>query len=141
VNPAYLTDALPGLILSGTGVALVFPILAGAAVSGLPPERTATGSALFNTARQIGGVVGVAAFVAILGGGVDLSGFRAGWVFMGASALAAGALALLLPAVRATPLGPKASEDLSGSPADPDPAGAVPGLGAARMLASRKPLS
>jgi EmrB/QacA subfamily drug resistance transporter len=111
VNPAYLTDALPGLILSGTGVALVFPILAGAAVSGLPPERTATGSALFNTARQIGGVVGVAAFVAILGGGVDLSGFRAGWVFMGASALAAGALALLLPAVRATPR----SEGIRGS--------------------------
>ena len=96
-EPAYVADVLPGMLLSGLGVALVFPILAGAAVSGLPPGRTATGSALFNTARQVGGVVGVAAFVAILGDDLALSGFRAGWAFMGASALAAGALALLLP--------------------------------------------
>jgi MFS family permease len=96
-TPSYWDDLLPGMLLSGLGVAFVFPILAGAAVSGLPAGRTATGSALFNTARQIGGVVGVAAFVAILGGSVDLSGFRAGWAFMGASALAAGALALMLP--------------------------------------------
>lgn len=100
--PAYLADVLPGMILSGTGVALVFPILAGAAVSGLPPERTATGSALFNTARQIGGVVGVAVLVAILGASADLGGYRAGWAFMGASALAAGALALRLPSRRPT---------------------------------------
>ena len=97
-EPAYLTDLLPGMILGGIGVALVFPILAGAAVSGLPPERTATGSALFNTARQIGGVVGVAVFVAIIGAVPGLDGYRAGWAFMGASALAAGALALTLPA-------------------------------------------
>jgi EmrB/QacA subfamily drug resistance transporter len=96
-EPGYVADVLPGMLLSGLGVALVFPILAGAAVSGLPPGRTATGSALFNTARQVGGVVGVAAFVAILGDDLALSGFRAGWMFMGASALAAGALALLLP--------------------------------------------
>lgn len=96
-RPSYLADVLPGMIMGGTGVALVFPILAGAAVSGLPPSRTATGSALFNTARQIGGVVGVAAFVAILGNDLGLSGFRYGWAFMGASALAVGALAPLLP--------------------------------------------
>jgi EmrB/QacA subfamily drug resistance transporter len=120
-SPAYLADLLPGMLLSGTGVALVFPILAGAAVSGLPPERTATGSALFNTARQIGGVVGVAVFVAILGASAGLGGYRAGWAFMGASALAAGALALLLPARR------------------PRPAGAPPGVGG--PIARRGPAS
>lgn len=108
-HPSYLADLLPGMIMSGTGVALVFPILAGVAVSGLPPARTATGSALFNTARQIGGVVGVAAFVAILGNDPDLTGFRHGWAFMGASALAVGALALLLPARRPTPAPPPAA--------------------------------
>ena len=50
---------LPSTILAGVGVALTFPVLAGTAVAGLPPERTATGSALFNMARQIGGVVGI----------------------------------------------------------------------------------
>ena len=117
-EPAYLADVLPGMLLSGTGVALVFPVLAGAAVSGLPPARTATGSALFNTARQIGGVVGVAAFVAILGDDLALPGFRAGWAFMGGSALAAGALALLLPAPGPRPaaLRPAVAPPAAGGP-------------------------
>jgi hypothetical protein len=50
-------------------------------------------------ARQTGGVVGIAAFVAILGAGApDLAGFRAGWAMMALAALAAGAVATLLPA-------------------------------------------
>jgi EmrB/QacA subfamily drug resistance transporter len=98
----YLTDLLPGLVLGGIGVSLTFPILAGAAVSGLPPERTATGSALFNMARQIGGVIGVAVLVAILGEGAPgLAGFRAGWAFMAAASLAAGVAALLIPGIGA----------------------------------------
>jgi MFS family permease len=98
-TPDYLRDMLAPTILTGAGVALTFPTLAGAAVSALPPERTATGSALFNMARQIGGVVGIAAFVAILGAGApDLAGFRAGWAMMALAALAAGAVATLLPA-------------------------------------------
>ena len=66
-DPDYLTGMLPGLLLGGAGVAFTFPVLAGAAVSGLPPERTATGSAVFNMSRQLGGVIGVAVVVAILG--------------------------------------------------------------------------
>jgi EmrB/QacA subfamily drug resistance transporter len=104
-TPDYLRDMLPSTILTGAGVALTFPTLAGAAVSALPPERTATGSALFNMSRQIGGVVGIAAFVALLGGGLpDLAGFRAGWALMAAAALAAGAVATLIPAPK--PSGP-----------------------------------
>ena len=93
--PDYATGMLPGMIATGIGVSLVFPILAGAAVAGLPPGRSATGSALFNMARQIGGVVGIAVLVAILGPAAGLSQFQAGWVFMAASALAAGVVALL----------------------------------------------
>jgi EmrB/QacA subfamily drug resistance transporter len=97
----YASDLLPGLILGGIGVSLTFPILAGAAVSGLPPERSATGSALFNMARQIGGVIGVAVLVAILGEQAPgLSGFRAGWAFMAAASVAAGLAALLIPRAR-----------------------------------------
>jgi MFS family permease len=103
-SPDYVGDVLPGMILGGTGVALTFPVLAGAAVSGLPSDRTATGSALFNMARQIGGVVGIAVFVAILGTSApSLDGFRAGWAFMAASALAAGAVAVLLPRPATSP--------------------------------------
>ena len=96
-TPNYLLAMLPAITLIGIGVSLTFPILAGAAVSGLPPERSATGSAVFNMFRQIGGVVGIAVLVAIMGAGTPgLAEFRAGWAFMAAAALAAGGVALLL---------------------------------------------
>jgi EmrB/QacA subfamily drug resistance transporter len=113
----YAADMLPGLVLGGIGVSLTFPILAGAAVSGLPPERTATGSALFNMARQIGGVIGVAVLVAILGPGApDLAGFRAGWAFMAAASLAAGAAALLIPGVPAAAPAPAPAPAVQATP-------------------------
>jgi hypothetical protein len=108
---------LPGILLGGIGVSLTFPILAGAAVSALPAERSATGSALFNMARQIGGVIGVADLVAILGEGAPgLDQFRAGWAFMAAAALAAGAAALLIP--RPAAISPGVAPALA---ADPNP--------------------
>jgi MFS family permease len=97
-TPNYLVDMLPSTVLVGVGVSLTFPILASSAVSGLPPERAATGSAVFNMARQIGGVVGIAVFVAIMGSAAPgLSEFRVSWTFMAGAALAAGAMAMLLP--------------------------------------------
>jgi len=109
-SPAYLVDMLPALLMVGTGVALTFPVLAGAAVSGLPPERSATGSAVFNMARQIGGVVGIAVFVAMLGTAAPtISAFQAGWAFMAGAALAAGAAALLLSRPRPAPAVPRAA--------------------------------
>jgi MFS family permease len=121
-TPDYLTDMLPSTILAGAGVALTFPVLAGTAVSGLPPARTATGSALFNMARQIGGVVGIAVLVAILGSGVpDLAGFRAAWTFMALSALAAGAALALLPAPARSPRG------VTAGARTPSPGAAGPG--------------
>ena len=97
-SPAYVTELLPGIIVSGIGVSLTFPVLAGAAVAGLPPDRSATGSALFNMARQIGGVFGVAILVSVLGDHASgLHEFQIGWTFMAAASLAAGAVALLLP--------------------------------------------
>jgi MFS family permease len=110
-SPAYAADMLPGIVLSGTGVSLTFPILAGAAVSSLPPERSATGSAVFNMSRQIGGVVGVAILVAILGEHApDLQQFRAGWWFMAATALAAGGAAALVEPLPHRPSTPKEAQ-------------------------------
>ena len=68
-EPAYLTHWLPGLLLSGMGVGLVMPSLSGAAVSQLPPERYAVGSAVNQATRQMGAVIGVALTVMLLGHG------------------------------------------------------------------------
>jgi len=63
----YLRDWLPGMLLSGAGVGMVLPSLAGAAVSQLPAEHYAVGSAVNQATRQIGSVLGVALTVALLG--------------------------------------------------------------------------
>ncbi len=66
-EPAYLQHWLPGLILSGVGVGMVLPSLSGAAVSRLPAEHYAIGSAVNQATRQIGSVLGVALTVLLLG--------------------------------------------------------------------------
>jgi EmrB/QacA subfamily drug resistance transporter len=70
MEPAYLTTWLPGLLLSGASIGLVMPSLSGAAVSKLPSEHYAVGSAVNQATRQIGAVIGVAITVLMLGHGV-----------------------------------------------------------------------
>lgn len=67
-EPAYLTQWLPGALLSGMGVGMVLPSLSGAAVSHLPAQHYAVGSAVNQAIRQIGSVMGVALTVVLLGG-------------------------------------------------------------------------
>ena len=66
-EPDYLHHWLPGLLMSGIGVGLVLPSLAGAAVSRLPAEHYAVGAAFNQATRQIGSVLGVAITVGLLG--------------------------------------------------------------------------
>ncbi|MGV2907002.1 MFS transporter [Achromobacter sp. AGC25] len=68
-QPAYLTQWLPGLLLSGIGVGMVLPSLSGAAVSRRPAQHYAVGSAVNQATRQVGGVMGVAITVLMLGHG------------------------------------------------------------------------
>jgi EmrB/QacA subfamily drug resistance transporter len=69
IDAAYVTHWLPGLFLSGSAVGLVLPSLAGAAVSRLPAQHYAVGSAVNQATRQIGAVIGVAITVLMLGHG------------------------------------------------------------------------
>ena len=58
---------IPSLILTGIGVGLTLPTLSSAAVHGLAPNRFAVGSAVNQTIRQLGAVLGVALVIALLG--------------------------------------------------------------------------
>jgi len=66
-EPAYATQWLPGLFLSGIGVGMVLPSLSGAAVAGLPAAQYAVGSAVNQATRQLGSVLGVAVTVLLVG--------------------------------------------------------------------------
>jgi EmrB/QacA subfamily drug resistance transporter len=122
-DPHYASDYLPGSLLTGFGVGLMLPSLGGAATAPLPPQRFATGSALYVMSRQIGIALGVACLVAILGtatGASAVPAFHHAWYFMIGCSLLAGAV---LQGV-----GTKTSEVADASvSAEPDVAPAVAG--------------
>jgi EmrB/QacA subfamily drug resistance transporter len=92
-TPDWAGAYLPGSLLGGAGVGLMLPSLGGAATAPLPPQRFATGTALFAMARQIGVALGVACLVAILGtatGASAVTAFHHAWYFMIGCGLASG---------------------------------------------------
>jgi EmrB/QacA subfamily drug resistance transporter len=111
--PDYAVSYLPGSLLGGMGVGLMLPSLGGAATSPLPPERFATGTALYAMCRQIGLALGVACLVAILGtatGAGAITAFHHAWLFMVACSLTAG---LILQGIgRRAPVGVAGQVDL-----------------------------
>ena len=100
LRPDYLTVWLPGTLVIGLGIGLTFPVLSAAAVSSLHPERFAVGSAVNQTARQVGGALGVALLVVILGTPSGPAGaladFRHLWWFAAAMAVSSGLVCCLL---------------------------------------------
>ncbi|SDD20429.1 DHA2 family efflux MFS transporter permease subunit [Actinokineospora iranica] len=70
------TDPLvlvPGLVLAGVGIGLVFSPLTAAATFGLPPPLVGAASGVFNTSRQVGGVLGSATTGLLLQVGLSFS--------------------------------------------------------------------
>lgn len=75
--PDYLGTWLPGLVVTGIAVGMVLPSLGGAAVARLSPASFGVGSAVNQAVRQIGGVMGVAITVALVGqAGPQLADFQ-----------------------------------------------------------------
>jgi EmrB/QacA subfamily drug resistance transporter len=114
-TPAYLTEYLPGIAISGAGVGLMIPTLTGAGASSLPPERFATGAAVLTMGRQIGAALGVAVLVAVLGSAAtSASDFHSAWLISLVGGLSAGALlAAIGPKARSAVLEPAISEAIA----------------------------
>ena len=58
--PGYARDLLPSMLISGTGVRLALGTLIAAGATALPGHRSATGSAIVNSSRQVASALGVA---------------------------------------------------------------------------------
>jgi EmrB/QacA subfamily drug resistance transporter len=67
ITPRYSTDIMPAWMLIGIGIGIAMPTMIGSASRDLPANMTATGSAVVNTSRQLGYVLGVALLVAVTG--------------------------------------------------------------------------
>ena len=69
----YLRDYFPSMVLSGLGVAFVFPQLSSVVAQALPKNRTGVGGAALQAVRQFGGTFGVALTLAMLGASTGLA--------------------------------------------------------------------
>jgi EmrB/QacA subfamily drug resistance transporter len=101
-EPDFLTDWLPASIVLGIGVGCSFPVVSAAAVSTLPPDRFAVGSAVSNTSRQVGSVIGVALLIGVLGDpstpAANLAAARRGWMLSIIAGLGAALVSAFQPA-------------------------------------------
>jgi MFS family permease len=98
---------VPGFVLTGSGMAMVFAPAASAILGAVKPEQAGQASGATNTIREIGGVLGVAVLATVFtsnGGFVSPQAYVDGLipaVWVGAAVLAVGALvALLVPGRR-----------------------------------------
>ncbi|GAA4519026.1 MFS transporter [Actinoallomurus oryzae] len=110
--PDYSRDLLPSLILGGTGVGLTLGTLIAAGVQSLPAARTATGSALVNSFRQISSALGVALLVTLLGSRVDAGStgdFRLAWTLAAVLSVVTSVLGALLVRARTPAVSPAQS--------------------------------
>jgi hypothetical protein len=121
VNGSYLTDLLPGFLLTGIGLGFAFVPVSIAALSGVTNREAGLASGLITTSQQIGGGIGLAILTSVsttrtnnlLSNGVAAptaltDGFRlAFWVAVGLAAFAVVATGVLLrpgkPEVTAEP--------------------------------------
>jgi EmrB/QacA subfamily drug resistance transporter len=61
----YFWDVLPGLLITGVGLAFTFVPVTIAGLTGVQPAEAGVASGLLNTSRQIGGAIGLAGVTAI----------------------------------------------------------------------------
>jgi EmrB/QacA subfamily drug resistance transporter len=126
---------VPGFVMAGTGMALVFAPAANAVLSAVRPQEAGQASGATNAIREVGGVLGVAVLATVFanaGGFGSPDAFVDGLVpavWVGAAVLGAGALiALLVP-------GKRPPEEFTVSEAGhwvPEPEAAMSGTVAAR---------
>jgi MFS family permease len=100
-TPQWATHWLPVALLNGVAIGLTLPAQSAAAVTPLPPARFGLGSALNASFRQLGAVLGVSLFVAVLGPTrtATLHDYQRVWWTLAAIGLASGAV-LLIPRLR-----------------------------------------
>jgi EmrB/QacA subfamily drug resistance transporter len=87
---------LPGLLLGGFGMGLTMTPITAAAMSAVAVDKAGVGSAVLNSARQVGGSLGIAVMGAIVASGSDfLTGFHDALRVASVLCLAGAAVAVL----------------------------------------------
>jgi EmrB/QacA subfamily drug resistance transporter len=107
-SPHWTTHWLPWTLLTGLGIGMTLPVQSAAAVEKLPPAQFAIGSAVNASFRQLGAVLGISIFVAILGSprpGTVVGTFHDIWWVFALLGVAAG-IVQAIPGLKKGPVQP-----------------------------------
>jgi MFS family permease len=97
-TPSYLAFWLPLQIIGGAAIGLLLVGLSGAAVAGLAPARFGVGGAVNNAVRQLGGVIGTAFAVVLIGKpDTPLAGFQTTFLWIAGLGAVTAAIAIFIP--------------------------------------------
>jgi hypothetical protein len=109
----YVTGVLPGLLVLGLGIGLVFPAATVSAMTNVSAGQEGLASGMMTTAHEVGAALGVAVFAAVATGaaggraaaGAGLAaGYRHGFTVAAVVAAGLAIIALLaVPAARPAP--------------------------------------
>ncbi len=103
LQPDFLGQWLPGQVLSGIGVGTVVPVASAGGLATVPAGRYATASAVNSSARQLGGVLGIAIltiFIAHPTPATFADDIRKGWELAAGAFAAAAVVALFFGRIR-----------------------------------------
>ncbi len=93
--PSYLAFWLPLQIIGDAAIRLLLVGLSGAAVAGLPPSRFGVGGAVNNAVRQLGGVIGTAFALVLIGlPDTPIAGFQKAFLWIAALSTATAVIAI-----------------------------------------------
>ena len=94
-RPDYLTQVLPGVALFAIGLSVTVAPLTAAILADADEKNAGIASGVNNAVARVAGLLATAAIGAIIGGTLDLDGFRMGAVFAAGLLLGAGVIGLL----------------------------------------------
>jgi MFS family permease len=96
-EPAYVVGILPGALLFNIGWGIVYSPVTALAMRSVAPDQMGQASAMLNSLRYLGGGLGVATVIAIVGNDdvIALSSFRQAFVALALMALVSGLVVLV----------------------------------------------
>ena len=95
----YITDLLPGLLVLGFGIGLVFVSVSVTAMSGIPPQHAGMASGFLMTGHEVGAALGVAVVSAVAATAGSLTSAAAATDAFGRGLTAAAGLAAVVAVV------------------------------------------
>ena len=80
-NPSFLTEVLPGVVLFSLGLTLTVAPLTAAVLADAEAQNAGIASGVNNAVARVAGLLATASVGVLVGGAVDLDGFRTGMAF------------------------------------------------------------